>query len=107
MHLPELPYYIAESYKALGDYLTGRAIIDKYCKAWIDSIGKDDAGFFGTTPFFISYCENAHTSRRAYYSYLLGFAYRYMGRSEESTGYFEESHKCDPSNLCYRLESTM
>ena len=34
-----------------------------------------DSGFFATTPFFVSYTENAASDRAAYYDRLLGFAY--------------------------------
>lgn len=104
MHLPELPYYQAMAYTAKGDFLMGRALIDEYQKKWNAAAKKEDVGYFGTTPFFISYCDDAKTARKAYYSYLLGFAYRFMGRSEMSHKMFLTASECDKSNLWYGLE---
>lgn len=104
MHLPELPFYQAMAYTARGDFLMGRALIDKYQKKWNEAITKEDVGYFGTTPFFISYCDDAKTARKAYYSYLLGFAYRFMERHEKSKEMFHAAADCDKSNLWYCIE---
>lgn len=104
MHLPELPFYQAMAYTAKGDFLMGRALIDEYLKKWNDAITKEDVGYFGTTPFFISYCDDAKTVRKAYYSYLLGFAYRFMERYEKSKEMFGVAADCDKSNLWYSIE---
>lgn len=105
MHLPELPYYQAMAHTAKGDFLKGRALIDKYQKNWRESMNKTDAGFFGTTPFFISYCDNAKEMREAYYSNLLGFAYRFMDDAELSKKMFKKASVLDKINLWYELES--
>lgn len=104
MHLPELPFYQAMAYTARGDFLMGRALIDKYQKKWNEAITKEDVGYFGTTPFFISYCDDAKTARKAYYSYLLGFAYRFIERHEKSKEMFHAAADCDKSNLWYCIE---
>ena len=95
MHLPELPYYQAMAYTAKGNFLMGRAIIDKYQKKWKEKLEEKDAGYFDTTPFFISYCDDAQIIRKGYYSYLLGFAYRFMNKSEASKKMFEIANNCD------------
>lgn len=105
MHLPELPYYQAMAYTAKGGFLKGRALIDKYQKKWHNEINKADAGYFGTTPFFISYCDNAKQARQAYYSYLLGFVYRFMKNPKESALMFNTASELDKSNLWYQLEA--
>ncbi len=105
MHLPELSYYQAMAYTAKNDFLSARALIDKCQKEWKNEITKADAGFFNTTPFFISYCDNPKTARLAYYSYLLGFAYKFMGRTEDSAKAFKTAHENDKANLFYELEA--
>ena len=105
MHLPELPYYQAMAYTAKGDFLSARALIDASQKAWHEAISKSDAGYFSTTPFFISYCDDAHLARKAYFSYLLGFAYRFMGDSPASEKFFAEASELDQLNLWYWLEA--
>ncbi len=105
MHLPELPYYQAMAYTAKENFLMGRAIIDKYQKKWKEAISEEDVGYFTTTPFFISYCDDAQTMRKGYYSYLLGFAYRFMNRRGKSKEMFEIANKCDKANLWYFIEN--
>ncbi len=105
MHLPELPYYQAMAYVAKGDFWSGRALIDISQKAWHEAIHKSDAGYFTTTPFFISYCDDASSVRKAYFSYLLGFANRFMGHTSASKDLFVEASKLDKSNLWYLLEA--
>lgn len=104
MHLPELPYYQATVYTKKGDFWAGRALIDKYQKQWNEAIKKENAGYFGTTPFFISYCDDPRTARKAYYSYLLGFAYRFMGKCEKSNEMFKTAADSDKANLWYHIE---
>ena len=105
MHLPELPYYQAMAYTAKENFFMGRAIIDKCQKKWKEAISEEDVGYFTTTPFFISYCDDAQTMRKGYYSYLLGFAYRFMNRCEKSKEMFEIANKCDKANLWYFIEN--
>ena len=105
MHLPELPYYQAMASRKLGRGLQGRAIMDTCFKQWETAIGKEDPGYFGTTPFFISYCDDAKTVRTAYFSYLLGYANRYMGNAQASQKYFAAARSLDPLNLSYQIES--
>ena len=105
MHLPELPYYQAEAFKACGDFLAGRALIDKYLKKWTKAKKMEDPGYFGTTPFFISYIDSPKEQREAYYSYLLGFAYEFTGDNKRAKMSFSEAAKKDRMNIFYDLES--
>ena len=105
MHLPELPYYQAEAFKACGDFLAGRALIDKYLKKWTKAKKMEDPGYFGTTPFFISYIDSPKEQREAYYSYLLGFAYEFTGDNKRAKMSFSEAAKKDRMNIFYGLES--
>ena len=105
MHLPELPYYQAEAFKACGDFLAGRALIDKYLKKWTKAKKMEDPGYFGTTPFFISYIDSPKEQREAYYSYLLGFAYEFTGDNKKAKMSFSDAAKKDRMNIFYDLES--
>ncbi len=105
MHLPELPYYKAEVYKKCGNFLAGRALIDKYQKKWKENINVTDPGYFTSTPFFISYCDNPSNARKAYYSYLLGFAYKFMEQPEKSCSMFKIAAEYDKINIFYYFEA--
>lgn len=107
MHLPELPYYQAACYDKTGDFLSARALIDRYQKKWKKAILDEDAGYFGTTPFFLSYCDSAKDMRKAYYSALLGYCYRFMGETELSKKAFDTAHSLDCGNLFYTLETQL
>ena len=104
MHLRELPFYLAKAHKRMGNELEGRALINDYLREWNLAIKAEDAGFFGTTPFFMSFCDDAKTAREGYYSYMLGFIHRYIGNEELSQEYFDRAVECDPSNLNYMVE---
>lgn len=58
-----------------------------------------DAGYFATTPFFISFCDRAVQQRSAYYSYLLALAYRYTGDTKLAQKYIEQAAVSDPYAL--------
>ncbi len=105
MHLPELPYYQAEAYLSRGDYLAARALMDEFERSCTDAITKQDAGYFSTTPFFISYCDEPERARRAYYSALLGFAARFAGERAQERELFAAASSADHANLWYQLES--
>jgi len=75
MHLPELPVYEAMSLIKLGKADEAAAILDEYTAKWEAEKVRVDSGFFATTPFFVSYTENAASDRAAYYDRLLNFAY--------------------------------
>ena len=88
----------------MGNELEGRALINDYLREWNLAIKAEDAGFFGTTPFFMSFCDDAKTAREGYYSYMLGFIHRYIGNEKLSQEYFDRAVECDPSNLSYMVE---
>lgn len=93
------------SFKACGDFLAGRALIDKYLKKWTKAKKMEEPGYFGTTPFFISYIDSPKDQREAYYSYLLGFAYEFTGDNKKAKMSFSEAAKKDRMNIFYDLES--
>jgi tetratricopeptide (TPR) repeat protein len=105
MHLPELPYYQALSHVRMGDCLKGRALMDGCLKKWTKNRNVTDPGYFATTPFFISYCDDAKTIREAYFSYLLGFVHRFAGENSKEHESFRKSTFLEPYNLWYSLES--
>ncbi len=107
MHLPELPYYQAMAHTRKGDFLTGRALIDKYQKKWNGAIGKTEPGFGCTTPFFISFCDQPQDVRKAYFSYLLGYANRFMENDDLSKKYFKAATETDKLNIFYNLEANI
>lgn len=99
MHVPELPYYQALCYREQGMKLKGDMMINYKIKDWKEGIKKADAGFFSTTPFFISFCDQPQQQRTAYFSYLLTLAYSYTNNSALEAQYLEQAYKNDPYAL--------
>ncbi len=88
MHLKALPYYQALALRHFGKDLEARAVMDAARKEWQEKMYVEDAGFFQTTPFFISYSQKASVARKACYSSLLGYAEAFIGNSEKAIELF-------------------
>ena len=84
MHLKALPYYQALCLEHFGKHLEARTVIDLSLKEWNKAMYVEDAGFFATTPFFISFSENAAEERKACYNSLIGFGELFRGNREEA-----------------------
>ncbi len=89
MHLKALPYYQAMVLEHFGEHLKARAIIDECYADWMNKRSFEDAGYFATTPFFISYCPNAKIARTACYNSLLGYAEIFKGNIDAAIKLFE------------------
>ena len=99
MHLKELPYYQACAWKHLGEEIKAQRTITKYRREWsgIDKIR--DNGFFGTTPFFISFTDDPKRLRRALHCYLNALIAEFTGESDKATSLIKESYSLNNENL--------
>lgn len=104
MNLPELSFYQALCYRETGMPLKGDMLVNYKLQDWKEGMKAVDAGYFATTPFFISFCDSAVQQRTAYYGYLLALAYRYMGDTEQSRKYIEQAAASDPYGLAIFAE---
>ncbi len=99
MHLKELPYYQALSAMQLGLDIKAHNIVAKYQRLWEEQLGKTDSGFFGTTPFFISYIDTAAEMRRAQFLYLTALMNLFEGHKDIAKEKFAESYALNSRNL--------
>ncbi len=99
MHLKELPYYQAKAYTYLGNDLKARAIITKYMREWEKIKDVTDNGFFGTTPFFISFTDNPQKLRAAQYNYLTALCCDFAEKSDIAAEKMACSAKGNTENL--------
>ena len=99
MNLPELPFYQALCYRETGMPFKGDMLVNYKLQDWKEGMKTVDAGYFATTPFFISFCDRAVQQRSAYYSYLLALAYRYTGDTKQAQKYIEQAAVSDPYAL--------
>lgn len=104
MHLCELPYFQALSWDRLGNPVKGQALINKFLHKWQNECRKENNGYFKTTPFFISYCEDPISARTAHYSYLIGLANLYLNNTNYAEENLRTSLRLEPDNLYCRLE---
>ncbi len=99
MHLKELPYYQALSWMHLGEELKARSLITKYDREWEKIKNVKDNGFFGTTPFFISFTDDPVKLRMAQYEYLTALIEAVKGNKEVSQKKLLESVRGNNENL--------
>ncbi|MBE7044293.1 MAG: DUF5107 domain-containing protein [Ruminococcaceae bacterium] len=71
MHLKELPYWQAKAFEHLEEPTKAQHLITKYLREWNEIQYGEDNGYFGTTPFFIPFMDEAKKLRRAQYLYLI------------------------------------
>lgn len=99
MHLKELPIYQALSLRQLGRNTMATQLITKYLREWNKIVDIKDSGYFGTTPFFISFVDAPEKLRRAQYLYLTSLCYQLMGDNSEANKRIGESVALNNDNL--------
>lgn len=98
MHLPELPVYQGLSHLQLGNQAHGREILIRFVQSAVNKASHRDAGFFSSTPFFISYVEDAKRCRTRYYAYLEAFGLYALGQVDQARLLAKQT-EFDPGNL--------
>lgn len=103
MHLPELPCYQAMAYRELGQEAAAIQRAVRHYQRWNAARTNRDPGFFKTTPFFISFLEEAPVMRQWNCNYHCGFALTCLpGREEEGKALLAQS---DPGHLYAALNA--
>ena len=99
MHLKELPYYQACAWRHLGENIKAQRLITKYRREWSNICKIKDNGFFGTTPFFISFTDDPKRLRRAQHCYLNALIADFMGEESKAQALITESYSLNSENL--------
>lgn len=99
MYLKELPYYQACAWRHLGEKIKAQRLITKYRREWSGIDKVRDNGFFGTTPFFISFTDDPKRLRRASHCYLNALIADFMGEDGRANALIEESCSLNNENL--------
>ena len=99
MHLPQLPCYQALAYRALGMEAPAKELIAAHLRRQQAAAQAVDAGYYKTTPFFISYMEDASSQRRAACLWQTAMAYFAAGDTKKAAACAAESLELDPNNL--------
>ncbi len=82
MYLYTFAYYAVRGLEALGRRDEGDALIQKRFAEFSAAAAQRTPGYFGTTPFFISFIDDADEARRAHYAYPLYLFASYLGEEE-------------------------
>ena len=99
MHLKELPFYQALSARRLGLAQRAQNLMTDAKRRWSAELNRKDNGYFATTPFFISFMDDAAALRRAQYLYLTALVDLYDGQTERAQAKLRESYALNNENL--------
>ena len=79
MYLYTFAYYAARALEALGKKDEADKLIKGRFEAWSAECARETLGYFGTTPFFIGYIDEAVSAKKLHYSYPLYLFASYLG----------------------------
>ena len=79
MYLYTFAYYAARALEALGKKDEADKLIKGRFEAWSAECERETLGYFGTTPFFIGYIDEAVSAKKLHYSYPLYLFASYLG----------------------------
>ena len=79
MYLYTFAYYAARALEALGKKAEADKLIEDRFAAWSAECERETLGYFGTTPFFIGYIDEAVSAKKLHYSYPLYLFATYLG----------------------------
>ena len=99
MHLKELPYWQAKSFDHLGEHTKAQQLVTKYLREWSKIQHIKDNGYFGTTPFFISFVDAPERLRKAQYHYLMALCNDHVQNDAEAKFDIETSTSLNNENL--------
>ena len=99
MNLPELPCYQAMALRLIGRKAEAQSLLASHVRSQEAAEKAIDPGYKKTTPFFISYMEDAPTLRLAGCRYQLAMAHLAAGEEEEAANLAALSLMGEPTNL--------
>ena len=99
MHLPELPCWQAMVYREMGLSAPAQELIAAHLRRQEQALSAIDPGYNKTTPFFISYMEDARTLREGGALWQKAMAAFAAGNAEKAAEYAGASLEKEPANL--------
>jgi tetratricopeptide (TPR) repeat protein len=99
MHLPELPCWQAMALQQTGRDPQAREVIAAHLRRQEQALNARDAGYFKTTPFFISYMEPAAQQRQAACNWQIAMAHWASGDCAAAASFARRSLEAEPANL--------
>lgn len=71
MYLISLVYYVARALEKLGESERAKLLAHEKLSCFEKAVKQESMGYFGTTPFFISFIDEPKKARKEYYAYPL------------------------------------
>ncbi len=99
MQLPELGCWQAMALKATGRPAPAQEMIAEHLRKQQKAASARDAGYYKTTPFFISFMEDAKTLRKAGVNWQSAMAYFAAGDRQTAAQLAQKSLDGEPANL--------
>ncbi|MBR3874126.1 MAG: DUF5107 domain-containing protein [Clostridia bacterium] len=99
MHLPELGCWQAMALKATGRPGPAQEMVAEHLRKQQKAASARDAGYYKTTPFFISFMEDAKTLRKAGCSWQSAMAHWAAGDKAKAAELAVQSLRGEPANL--------
>ncbi len=96
--IQELPYWQTKSLEHLGEPIKARHLMIKCYREWKKMIEVKDNGYYGTTPFYISFVDEPAKLRKAQYFYLMALCNDISGNKEEAMANILESIQYNSDN---------
>lgn len=103
MQLPELRCWQALCWARLGQAGRSMMMLKEHIRLFEDSKSRRDAGYFKTTPFFISFMEPAKKLRNASCDWQIAMAYWAMGEHKKAAEHARSALAGEPFTLYARL----
>ena len=89
MYLYTFAYYAAKALEALGQKTVGDELVAWRYEAFSKASSEETLGYFGTTPFFISFIDRPEEARKLHFAYPLYLFATYRGDGEAREKYLK------------------
>ena len=99
MHLPELPCWQALAWRLLNREAPAQELTAAHLRAQEAAEAAVDPGYYGTTPFFISYMEDPAAQRQAAVSWQRAMAHFAAGDAKSARAYAAKAADGRPEHL--------
>ena len=99
MHLPELPCWQALAWRLLNREAPAQELTAAHLRAQEAAEAAVDPGYYGTTPFFISYMEDPAAQRQAAVSWQRAMAHFAAGDAKTARAYAAKAADGRPEHL--------
>ncbi|MHB1483684.1 MAG: DUF5107 domain-containing protein [Saccharofermentanales bacterium] len=100
----EFTYYYAMTIRLSGNPLKADEIMRQAVSGWEEQMDNDSGGFRSSTPFYLSYIDDAIAEKKSALYYLLAYGKLYNNDIEGAKELWAKSLELNPDNVKCKLE---